>query len=229
MNDTREFIDLSRRLRSALTPADLDETLAKITAAAVDVLPDVRYSSITIKHADGRLETAAPTHDFLIELDAAQYELREGPCYDAATDTVHVASPHLVEDARWPRYAPVAVAAGVQAQAGIRLFDSEESNGALNLYAEKAGAFDDLTSLGEFFSHQAALAIDYAREIDQLKQAVATRQLIGQAVGLVMHQYELDDAHAFAFLTRLSSTSNTKLKTVAEQVVGEHNTRSRTD
>lgn len=229
MDTTSDFVDLSRRLRSALTPADLDETLANITAAAVEVLPDVRYSSITIKHSDGRLETAAPTHDFLCDLDTAQYELREGPCYDAATDSVHVASPHLAEDTRWPRYAPVAVAAGIQAQAGIRLFDADRSNGALNLYADKAGAFDDLTSLGELFSHQAALAIDYARELDQLRDAVATRQLIGQAVGLVMQQYELDDARAFAFLTRLSSTTNTKLRTVAKNVVGEHNTKTRTD
>ena len=224
-----EFVELSRRLRSALTPADLDVTLAKITAAAVEVLPDVQYSSITIKHSDGRLETAAPTHDFLCDLDAAQYDLREGPCYEAATDTVHVAAPDLAEDTRWPRYAPVALAAGVQAQAGIRLFDAQTSNGALNLYAEKAGAFEDLTSLGALFSHHAALAIDYARQIDQLKEAVATRQLIGQAVGMVMQQYELDDARAFAFLTRLSSTTNTKLRTVAERVVDEHNTRHRTD
>lgn len=227
MTSPDDFAVLSRRLRSALTPADLDETLANITAAAVEMLPDVRYCSITIRHSDGRLETAAPTHDFLLDLDAAQYDLQEGPCYDAATDSVHVAAPHLADDPRWPRYARVAVAAGVQAQAGIRLFDAESSKGALNLYAEKAGAFDDLTSLGEFFSHQAAVAIDYARQINQLRDAVATRQLIGQAVGMVMKQYDLDEARAFAFLTRLSSTTNTKLRMVAEQVVGEHNTRNR--
>ena len=100
---TSDFIDLSRRLRSALTPADLDETLANITAAAVEVLPDVQYSSITVRHSDGRLETAAPTHDFLLDLDAAQYDLREGPCYDAATDTVHASAPHLATDTSTPR------------------------------------------------------------------------------------------------------------------------------
>jgi hypothetical protein len=224
VNDN-EFLDLSRRLRAVLTPADLDETLANITAAAVEVLPDVRYASITIKHADGRLETAAPTDDLICDLDAAQYDLREGPCYDAATDSVHVASPHLAEDTRWPRYAPIAVDAGVNAQAGIRLFDAAKSQGALNLYAERAGAFEDLGALGELFSHQAAVAIDYAREIAQLKEAVATRQLIGQAVGVVMHQYGLDDARAFAFLTRMSMTSNTKLRVVAERVVQEHTDR----
>ena len=214
-----EFIEVSRRVRAALTPADLDQTLARITAAAVEVLPEVEYASITIRHGDGRLETTAPTDDLVLGLDAAQYEFQEGPCYEAATDTVHVSSPDLGSDARWPRYAPVALAAGVEAQAGIRLFDAKNSNGALNLYSRTPGSFVELDGLGELFSHHAATAIDYAREITQLQQAVQTRQVIGQAVGIVMKQYGLDDARAFAFLTRLSSHNNQKLRSVADQVI----------
>jgi hypothetical protein len=219
--DTNEMLEASRRLSAALTPADLDETLAKITAAAVEVLPDVTYASITIKHADGRLETVAPTDDLLCDIDAAQYELQEGPCYEAATETVHVTAPHLAQDPRFPRYAPVATAAGIQAQAGIRLFDAPESNGALNLYAEQPGAFEDLGSLGELFAHQSAMALAYARQISQLNEAVRTRQLIGEAVGVVMERYNLDDARAFGLLTRLSQESNTKLRAVAESLLHE--------
>jgi AmiR/NasT family two-component response regulator len=76
------------------------------------------------------------------------------------------------------------------------------------------------------FTHHAAIAIDYAREIAQLREALATRQVIGQAVGVVMHQYGLDDARAFAFLTRLSSMSNSELRVVAERVIGEHTGRT---
>jgi hypothetical protein len=220
---TSEFVDVSRRLQAALSPADLDNTLARITAAAVEVLPEVEYASITIRHADGRLETCAPTDDVVLDLDAAQYEFQEGPCYEAASDTAHVASPHLASETRWPRYAPVALAAGVQAQAGIRLFDAKESNGALNLYSRTPGAFEVLDGLGELFSHHAATAIGYAREITHLQQAVQTRQVIGQAVGIVMHQYGLDDARAFAFLARLSSHNNTKLRSVADQVIAAIN------
>jgi len=219
------MLEASRRLRAALTPADLDETLSRITAAAVEVLPEVRYASITIKHADGRLETVAPTDDLLCDLDAAQYDLQEGPCYETAVDLVHVTAPYLAEDLRWPRYAPVAVSAGVQAQAGIRLFDSARSNGALNLYGDRPGAFEDLGGLGELFSHQAAMALEYARHITQLQEAVQSRQLIGQAVGVVMERYSLDDARAFGFLTRLSSTENVKLRLVAERLLDEVKSR----
>lgn len=216
-----EFVELSRQLRDALTPADLDETLANITAAAVQALPDVAYASITIKHADGRLETVAPTDDLIFDVDAAQYRFQEGPCYEAAVESVHVTAPHLAEDRRWPRYAPLAVASGIQAQAGLRLFDAQHSNGALNLYALEAGAFEDLGAVGELFSHQAAMALEYARQITQLQEAAQTRQRIGQAVGVVMQRYGLDEARAFAFLARLSSTSNTKLRVVADRMISD--------
>jgi hypothetical protein len=215
------MLEASRRLSAALTPADLDETLTKITAAAVEVLPDVKYASITIKHADSHLETVAPTDDLLCEIDAAQYELQEGPCYEAATETVHITAPHLAQDPRFPRYAPVAVSAGIEAQAGIRLFDAPASNGALNLYADHPGAFEDLGGLGKLFAHQSAMALAYAREISQLNEAVRTRQLIGEAVGVVMERYQLDDARAFGLLTRLSQESNIKLRVVAQNLLDE--------
>ncbi|TCC39330.1 ANTAR domain-containing protein [Kribbella sindirgiensis] len=174
---------------------------------------------MTVLHFDGRLETVAPTDELLWGVDAAQYELREGPCYDAAADAVHVVSPYLNDDPRFPRYAVTAVAAGIEAQAGIRLFEASKSRGALNLYAREPGAFSDLGAIGRLFQHQAATAIDYAREIHNLQEAVRTRGLIGNAVGIVMERYQLTDDRAFAFLTRLSQDGNVKLRVIAEQIV----------
>lgn len=219
--DSSSLLAASRRLSETLEPGDLDQTLARITAAAVEVLPDVAFASITVKHADGRLETFAPTDDVLWGIDAAQYDLQEGPCYESAVDTVHVTAPHLAEDPRFPRYAPVAVAAGIEAQAGIRLFETRGSNGALNLYGTQRGAFEDLGAIGELFAHQATTALAYARQITQLQEAVRTRQLIGQAVGVTMARFDLDEARAFGFLTRLSQDTNTKLRVIAERLLEE--------
>ena len=49
------------RLRTSLTPGDLDHTLAQIVRAAVAALPQVDRASITVRHDDGRLETAQPS------------------------------------------------------------------------------------------------------------------------------------------------------------------------
>jgi GAF domain-containing protein len=217
--DHARVLDATRRLADSLKPGDLDKTLSQITRAAIEVLPDVEYCSITVKHADGSLETVAPTHDVLREVDAAQYTLQEGPCYDSAVDTVHVIAPNLAADERFPKYAAIALAAGIRAQAGVRLFDAPKSQGALNLYSTRVGSFADIESLSALFAHQAAVAIRYATEITNLAEAVRTRTTIGQAVGIVMERYQLTDERAFAFLTRLSQHRNVKLRLVAQEIV----------
>jgi len=214
-----QLVETMRQLSKSLTPRALDDTLRSITAAAVELLPEVEYASITVLHEDARLETVAPTDAVLLPVDAAQYELREGPCYQAAVDTVHVISPDLATDQRFPRYADVAVAAGIRAQAGLLLFDAPKANGALNLYSRDVGAFEDFSALAALFAHHSATAIGYAREIHNLEEALRTRTTIGQAIGIVMERYKLPEHRAFAFLTRLSQTSNTKLRRVSQEIV----------
>ena len=221
--DAARLLVQAELLSKALTPGDLDHTLDRITQAAVDILPETDFASMTILHEDGRLDTVAPTDDVLLSVDAAQRELKEGPCYEAATESVHVVSPELASDPRFPQYAVAAVSAGIGAQAGISLFTSPAYRGALNLYARQPGSFRDLGVLGELFRHQAAMAIDYAREIENLRDAVQTRGLIGSAIGIVMERYQLPEERAFAFLARLSQQSNIKLRTLAEQLVASGN------
>jgi hypothetical protein len=219
--DATGLQETTERLSKSLTPGDLDHTLSRITAAAVEVLPEVEYASFTIKHSDGRVETVAPTDKLLWGVDAAQYELREGPCYDAATEGVHVLSPDLANDDRFPRYAATAVATGILAQAGLRLFDAPKSQGALNLYSTTVGSFADLGEIGALFAHQSAVAIGYAQEITDLQEALRSRRTIGQAIGLLMERYTLTDQRAFAFLTRLSQHRNVKLRKVSEELVAD--------
>lgn len=213
--------DNMRRLAEALKPGDFDATLEAITTAAVDVLPAVEYASITVKHADDSIDTVAPTDPLVLDLDARQYELKEGPCYDAAVSTAHVISPDLASDERFPEYGPYVVSKGILAQAGLRLFDAPASQGALNLYSRQKGAFEDFETIAELFAHQAAVAIGYAREIADLNDAIRTRTSIGQAVGIIMERYELTDERAFAFLTRLSQHRNVKLRLIAAEIVAD--------
>jgi GAF domain-containing protein len=217
--DDQSMLDTARMLRERLQPGDLDTTLKQITEAAVEVLPDVHYSSITVLRPDGSLSTAAPTDEMLLRLDAEQYRLHEGPCYAAAEHTDQVISSDLAHDERFPQYGPVAVSMGIRSQIGVRLFDTPKSNGALNLYSTKSGAFDESESMSALFTHQAGQAIGYAYQIETLSEAVKTRTTIGQAVGIVMERYNLNDERAFAFLKRLSSHRNVKLRLVAQEII----------
>ncbi len=77
------------------------------------------------------------------------------------------------------------------------------------------------------FAGQVAVAMGWARQDQTLTEALATRDTIGQAVGIVMERYKLDSDRAFAFLTRLSQTSNTKLNVIAARLVNKANLESR--
>jgi len=210
-----------RGLAERLTPADFDATLTTVTTAAVELLPHVDYASLTVRHLDGTVLSYATTDDILVDLDRIQDELREGPCYYAITESPHVISRDLRDDPRFPRFGQAAVEAGILSQAGLRLFKTGGAVAALDLYSTQAGAFEDLDRLDRLFAHQAATALNYARELDNLHEALQTRTVIGQAVGIVMERYGLEDQQAFAYLTRLSSTQHVKLRQLAEEILAD--------
>lgn len=220
-DDARTLLAQAVELSQRLGPGDLDETLDQITAAAVQLIPDGDFASITIRDRDDRLMTVSATDERLGPLDEKQYELREGPCYDAATDTGHVVSPDLENDSRFPRFGPVAAAAGIGSQAAFRLFERDGAQGALNVYSTKPGAFTEIADLAGLFQSQATVALAYAHEVTNLREAVETRTTIGQAMGILMERFTLTDERAFAFLTRLSQTRNIKLRLIAEELVTE--------
>ncbi len=220
MTDDERLVQAARRLSEHLTPGDLDHVLQRITAAAVELLPDVDYASITIQRADGTLQTVAPTDDLLCSIDAAQYELKEGPCYEAAVSANHVTSQELDGDERFPRYGEVAAEAGIHSQAGIRLYDAPgSSQGALNLYSRRPGAFQDLGLLGALFADRSTAAIAYAQELDDQRNASLVREQVGKAVGVTMERYEFTDERAFAFLTRLAQHHDVPLPVVADAII----------
>ena len=209
----------SQALLGRLAPGDLDATLDSITRAAVAVLPQVQYASITMRHPDGTLDTYAATNPVSADLDEQQYQLREGPCYDATTDGLYAVAGNLAADERYPRYGPVAVRAGIRSQVGIRLFENNRTAGGLNLYSRPVGALDQAHTMSRLFSHQAAIALAYSLEVTTLKEAVQTRTRIGQAVGIVMERYKIPEQQAFAFLTRLSQQRNIKIRHLADELI----------
>lgn len=189
----------------------------------------MHYASITVKHPDGRYNTVAATDEKSLAADNMQYEYREGPCVDAACGETRLKSEDIRSDSRWPRYGPDAAERyGVRSQLAYTMFADQQTFGGLNLYSKSMGAFDEnALVLAEMFATQGAVAMGHARTFGQLQDALATRTVIGQATGLIMERYELDEVRAFAFLTRMSQTGNTKLRDVAEEVVSSANEKVR--
>ena len=215
----RAMADAARLLNE---PADdVDTVLGRLAAVASAAVPAVDMASISVATRQG-ISTRAATAQHARDLDQLQYEWQEGPCVDAVLDRgkAEVVANDMNHEPRWPRYAPAAAARGIRSQMGIEIYREGRTVGGLNLYSEQTHAFDDETrAAAEIYAVHAAVAMDKARAVTSLSEALATRQLIGQAVGILMHTYTVDDSAAFGYLTRVSQTTNVKLREVATRVV----------
>ena len=58
-----------------------------------------------------------------------------------------------------------------------------------------------------------------------MQSALASRDIIGQAKGILTHRDNLTGLQAFAALTRASQETNVKLVTVARWLVNEHESK----
>ncbi|AIY16776.2 ANTAR domain-containing protein [Pimelobacter simplex] len=214
-------------IASALTEAaqainshrSLDDTLDAIVRAAQQTVPGFEHVGISITHSNGTIETRAGTGQLVWEVDELQYKLAEGPCYDAIRHGGVTVMDDVDKEDRWPRYVDEVRRLGLHAQMGLQLYTDDGTLGGLNFYSWKPGVDPDAVQLAELFAAHAAIALGRARHEHQLNESVASRQAIGTAVGIIMERYRIPEDRAFQFLVRASSTSNIKLRAIAQEIV----------
>ena len=190
-----------------------------LAVSAADNIPGVDFASITLARADQSLHTIAATEHLAEELDAIQYELREGPCYAAVTNERLILLEDVAGATRFSRYAARAADLGVGSQAAFQLVHNGEQAG-LNLYACTSNVFDRSTlEFAELFATHAAALLQYVEQVEQLGEALHTRTDIGIAIGILMERYGIDRHRAFAFLSRNSQNRNSKIRVLAQQII----------
>jgi GAF domain-containing protein len=215
---------LADAARTMTQPRSLDETLQTIVAAAVRSVPGFDAVGIAVIGRRGMPHTRASTSDLVNRLDDVQYGLGEGPCAEAIKGADMVIAPHLRHEQRWPRYVPQAVQEGLRSQLAVRLHAGEGTVGGLNLYSTVADEVEpEAESLAALFATHAAIALGHAQERDNLNRALQSRTTVGQAIGIVMERYRMDEDRAFGFLVRTSTTSNLKLRDIAQAIVDQGN------
>lgn len=220
--DTTEIARSMADVAAALLD-EPDEQIAldMIVAKAVDVVRDADHASVTVRDRRHHHETLAATSDVAMAADALQYELDEGPCIETADHVEWIRSGQVGLDARWPRWGPRAADLQVGSLLAVPLYAQERRVGALNLYSEALGAFDDVDEidLALVYATHAAYALLTVRKVAGLGSALVTRHEIGVAQGIIMERYGTTVDRSFEFLRRLSSHSNRKLAQVAHQIV----------
>jgi transcriptional regulator with GAF, ATPase, and Fis domain len=212
-----KMAELARRVAA---PSTVDEVLSSVTATALEIMPGVDTAGVLLITKGGKFETHAGTSELVHQLDMLQEEFSEGPCVEAAIDELIVRTDDFAEEQRWPRYSRSAVERGVRSALSFKLYTSKNTAGALNLFALEPNVFDSQSeAIGSVLAAHAAAAILASRHGEQLQSALTSRDLIGQAKGIIMERYKVDSVRAFELLRELSQTSNTKLVDVAQSVI----------
>ncbi|MCV7168588.1 GAF and ANTAR domain-containing protein [Mycobacterium manitobense] len=216
--------DLAMRMaelaRTVAMPRSVEQVLEDVTSAATELIPGADTAGILLVGPGGKFESLAGTTDLPHQLDELQMTFEEGPCVQAALDDVIVRTDDFREESRWPQYSKAVVEIGVLSGLSFKLYTADRTAGALNLFGFEPNRWDgEAETIGTVLAAHAAAAILASRQGQQLESALSTRDRIGQAKGIVMERYDVDDVQAFEMLRRLSQESNTKLIDIAQQVI----------
>jgi transcriptional regulator with GAF, ATPase, and Fis domain len=214
-------VALAAMARDLLAQETVQETLDRIVDHSVDLVDGCEAAGIMVVR-DKEVRTLSVSDELVTISDRMQGEFKEGPCYDAARRLQQVYRiPDMTETAeRWPLYTPKARDLGIGSMMGFLLFTDDENLGALDLYSSQPGAFTEAAEqVGWLLASHAAVAFASARNDAQLREAISTRQDIGEALGIVMERYKVPEQQAFAVLKKASQDRNLKLRELARQVV----------
>ena len=226
---------LSALSRTVLDEEAPDRMLSLIAELACRAIGPADVAGVTVvKHGDPVMSGAFG--EAAAMLDAVQIRAKAGPCVDAVRTLQVVRNESTRDDGVWPDFNRAAVACGIYSTLSVPLVVKGEGRGSLNLYGRGARAFspeDEQHALA--LSEQAAVTVANSELYwraqavgEQLRVALESRDVIGQAKGILMFKEHLTADEAFDRLRESSQRLNVKLRTIAEQVTftgeipGEH-------
>lgn len=227
LRDTPELtvesiVQLLARVRAALTDFDHhatpDRLLDQILHVATRLVPGAEDAGIALD-VDGDLHTVAAAADAALAVDDIQRALGYGPTLDVITNQHPLRIANLSADPRWPEFGPLAAEVGVRAVLACPLPMPRKELGVLSVYSSVPAAFDAAAELVlPVFAARAAIALAYADTVTHLRRAIESRQVIGQAVGILMERHRISPKEAFDTLVRASQQSHIKLRELATRI-----------
>ncbi len=217
------IVDLQGML---LTDVGVGELLQAITETAAERAGAGTSATIIVRRG-GHAAVAAASDIDAGDCDRAEQESGDGPCLLAGVQQQVVLVPDIAAEERWPQWQGVALARGFKAAASLPGTATGDIGIALNLYRRTGDPWEPgwIEEAGRYAEEAArAIALALRRSEDQqtnsdLKDALVSRAVIDQAIGVIMAQNRCAADAAFAILRAASQHRNEKLRDVAANVV----------
>jgi transcriptional regulator with GAF, ATPase, and Fis domain len=232
MSEWRVSDDVSAELVKALSVVarDLgavslsqDRALELIVSGVLQVVPGAEHAGVSMVEGRVVFTSRAPSDDLVRRVDELQSTCGEGPGVSASRNGLTVQVDDLAAEAhRWPTFARAAAACGAVSMLCFPLYAGDFSLGVLNVYSSRVGEFDENSrALGELYASYASLALGRVRQVEDLNAALASRDLIAQAKGILMERLGIDAAAAFGVLVRGSHDTNLRVVDVARRIADD--------
>ena len=211
---------LSDLARSMQDERGLEHTLDVIVLSAAETVPGADEASISAVSRRRAVRTIAATGALPRAVDQAQYETGQGPCLDSLYEYRTLRLSDIGSEPRWPDFCARASQLGVRSMLAVQLYVEGDNLGALNLHSRQLDAFsDESEQVALMFAAHAAVAMAGAQAQEHMQTAVDSRDVIGQAKGILIERYKISSQEAFRLLVVASQTTNIKLYDVAEYLV----------
>ena len=229
MEETKDHDRLERAFTSLtqlrFAEESLDGAMRRIADLAVAVIPACDTCSVS-QVEDKRTLARVATDDIAEMLDNFQYDNGEGPCMEAIQTAGRFKIESAVDERRWPRFTRPAADAGLRSSYSLPLHVDGRVVGALNLYSLASPFQLNDEQVSEDFAQHAAVTLANAEAYDRSRKLVAnlrialeSRDVIGQAKGIIMERERVTADQAFEVLRSVSQSRNVKLRDLAQQVV----------
>jgi GAF domain-containing protein len=211
--------------RSLFLAGSVEDILARAVDLSVVTIEACEFTGAFLVE-DGKVTSRACTDPIVAEVAAIQLRTGEGPCLDAIARKLTFYADELGTDPRWPKFGPEAAALGMRSLLALPMA-TDGTLGALSLYARYPKAFGVidrargllLASMAGFACSAARSHEDEARREENLHAALVTRELIGQAQGILIERERISADQAFHVLRQASQHLNVKLREVARDPI----------
>jgi ANTAR domain/GAF domain len=218
---------------SLLDDFDVVELLTELTERCADLL-DIAAAGILLADPLGQLRLLAATSKQTWELELFQLQADEGPCVDCYSTGQPVSAADMrLATARWPRFVPAALEAGVASVHAVPMRAAGLVLGSMGLFGVRPGALTESDLLvGQTLAHIACVAIlqeippNPATVIPQLRTALTHRIVVEQAKGFLRERLDISVDEAFSLLRRYARIHGDHLTDVARQLLTEPSSRS---
>jgi GAF domain-containing protein len=209
-----------------LSRETVDTALQLVTSLAATTTAGTLGAAVTVVDEHGKRSRAA-SNQAVEQADALQYEYDEGPCLTAWRTGELVRIDDTATDGRWPRWNDAASRMGVRSVLSSPLLAGGESIGAMKVYCERPmnyGPHDE--HVMRLLAGQAAIllansqSLAEARRLSrQLTEALASRDVVARATGVLLARGAVGEQEAFATLAAAARQTGKPVQDVAQALV----------